>query len=154
MPHGSVIVLGGLPFEAPTLRHLVPEFGWSLQFAEDLEGLRELTANCNPIAIVIEPASLGLSCQQALTAVRQIDSRPLLIPCYRFSEVLSWPELADAGAFHALALPLDAGEVRQSLAFVWSARFRGTKAVLTMPAPEHASTEPGIPGLARMSKRA
>jgi hypothetical protein len=32
--------------------------------------------------------------------------------------------LAEAGAFHALALPFDSSEIRQSLGFVWSARLR------------------------------
>jgi hypothetical protein len=133
MTRGSLIVLGGLPFDAPALRQIAPEFGWSLELAQDLDQLRELAEVSNPIAILFEAGSLGLPCDQAVRAVREIDSRPLLIPCYRFSDVLSWPELADAGAFHALALPLDPGEVRQSLSFVWSARFRGARALLTMP---------------------
>ena len=65
MTHPSVILLGSLPFEAPALHRLVPEFGWVLETAEDLDRLRQLSAVCRPIAILFDAASLGLSWEQA-----------------------------------------------------------------------------------------
>lgn len=136
MTNGTVVLLGDLSFEAPILNRLVQEFGWSFEVAPDLGSLRKLSAARNVVAILFDPNRLGLAWQEALAEVRHIDSQALLIPCHRFSEMVDWSDLADAGAFHALALPLDPREVRQSLAFVWSARFRRSKAILTMPAAD------------------
>lgn len=42
--------------------------------------------------------------------------------CHGFAEMIDWPQVADAGAFHSLLLPFDVREVRQSLGFVWGAK--------------------------------
>src|SRR5579863_5545927 len=124
MTHGTVVLVGNLPLETPALNRLVPEFGWSLDTAHDLDQLKKLVAVHRCVAILLDPNSLGLPCKMALDAVREIDSQALLIVCHRFSGDFNWPELANAGAFHALAVPFDLNEVRQSLAFAWAARFR------------------------------
>ena len=133
MTNASVVLLGSLPLEAPELNRLVQEFGWSFETAANVDQLRDLRACRNLAAILFDASALALSWEQALRELRALDSEALLIPCHRFSDPVVWSDLVKAGAFHALAMPLDMGEVRQSLAFVWSARFRGAKNVLTMP---------------------
>ncbi len=119
------------------LADLAGEFGWSVDTATDFNGLKELRRNRNVVAILFDSRSLGLSVLQALESARAIAPQAQLIPCYRFSEVVNWPDLAEAGAFHALALPFDTREIRQSLGFVWSARLRKTANVVPMrPASE------------------
>ncbi len=140
MTHGTVVLIGDLAFETRALNRLVTEFGWSLEVVAGLDQLRELSAPGGSIAILFDAKSLGLSWDQALPLIRQIDSQALLIPCHRFSDVVNWRELADAGAFHALALPLDPGEVRQSLGFIWSARFRRAANVLSLRRAEKPDT--------------
>jgi DNA-binding NtrC family response regulator len=136
MTQRSVVLLGSLPTETPEIKSLAEEFGWRLDTAADLDQLRSLIAVRNPVAILLDPNDLGLSWDAALNSVQEIDSRPYLILCHRFSDVVDWPKLAEAGAFHALARPLDPNEVRQSLAFVWSAALRSTANILPMHRPQ------------------
>jgi DNA-binding NtrC family response regulator len=124
MTQGTVVLLGKLPVNTAPLTGLVQEFGWTLEIAPGLNEIRDLGGVRRPVAILFDAQSLGLSWREALRTIREIDSQALLIVCHRFSDVVNWSELADAGAFHALALPFDLGEVRQSLAFIWAARFR------------------------------
>jgi len=132
MTPGSVVLLGSLPAETPTLNRLVHEFGWSLDTAADFGQFRRLLTVRRPVSILLDANGLGLPCKVALDGVREIDSQALIIVCHRFSDSVDWHELAGAGAFHALALPFDSGEVRQSLAFVWAARFRRGSRSLAM----------------------
>lgn len=141
MMHGTVVLLGNLPFETPALNRLVPEFGWSLETASDLCQLRNIAAVRRPVAILLDAHTLGMPCKMALEAVREVDPSALLIVCHRFSDDLNWHELAQAGAFHALALPFNLSEVRQSLAFVWAARFRSASNVLMMPRAATATSD-------------
>lgn len=114
---------------------LAGEFGWSVAAATDFNHLRELRRDRNVVAILFDARSLGLSIPEALETARALAPQAHLIPCYRFSEVVNWPELAEAGAFHALALPFDSSEIRQSLGFVWSARLRKTANVVPLRLP-------------------
>ncbi len=137
MKQATVVLVGNPVFETAALDLLVPEFGWRFEIAADLGQLRDLVASHGPIAILFDSNSLGLSCRQALSSVRSIAPQALMIPCHRFSDLVNWPELAEAGAFHALSVPLDPAEVRQSLSFVWSARFRQSANVLPIRRAEH-----------------
>lgn len=124
MTQGTVVLLGDFPLDSAPLTGLIQEFGWTIEIAPGLNEIRGLDGVRRPVAILFDAQSLGLSWRDALRTIREIDSRALLIICHRFSDVVNWSELADAGAFHALAMPFDLGEVRQSLAFIWAARFR------------------------------
>lgn len=152
MTHGTVVMVGDLGFETRALNRLVTEFGWSLELAAGLDELRELSAVRHSIAILFDANSLGLSWEQALASLREIDSQALLIPCHRFSDAVNWRELADAGAFHALALPFDPGEVRQSLGFIWSARFRRAAQVLNMRRAEKPEAVAGSQRAGRVKR--
>ena len=84
--------------------------------------LRDLSVERNLVAVLFEPEALGLASNQALRLIREAAPKALPILCQRLSEPDVWPELAEAGAFHSLPLPLNAGEVKQSLGFVWAAK--------------------------------
>lgn len=136
MLSGRIVVLGNPPvIETVAFEKLTPEFGWSVEVAEDLNRVRSLGETGNVVAVFFEAQSLGQSWEDALRLVREAAPQALLIPCHRFSDSVNWPELADAGAFHALPVPLKSDEVRQSLSFVWSARLRRGKLV-EMPHPD------------------
>jgi hypothetical protein len=132
MAEGTVVFLGGPHIETSALGHLVPDFGWSLEIAADLDALRKLSAISSLVAVLFDAESLGLSWLHALRLVQKAASPALLIPCHRLSDKVNWPELAESGAFHALALPLDPAEVRQSLGFVSFARSRRAANVLSI----------------------
>lgn len=130
MTHSTVIFLGNAGPGIDGLEATVCEFGWTLETAADLDKLRALSEERTVIAIIFDSRSLDLRAEDALRRIRSLDSEALLIPCLRFSDSANWPDLAEAGAFHAISLPFSPGEVRQSLAFVWSARLRRTANVV------------------------
>jgi hypothetical protein len=140
MARGTIVFLGGPQVETAALGDLVPEFGWALETAAGLDGLRELSAGRNLVAVLFDAHGLGLSWKHALALVQEAASPALPIPCHRLSDRVNWPELAEAGAFHALALPFDRSEVRQSLGFVSVAGSRPGANVLSISSLQRLDT--------------
>ncbi len=132
-----VVLLGNLSTETSPLDVAVREFGWSFECTSSLADLREMSAARNVLAVLFEPLAFGNSCHEALRSVLEAAPKAHPILCHRFSETMLWPELAEAGAFHSLLLPLNIGEVRQSLGFLWAAKQHrsGKGARLHGPAP-------------------
>ena len=126
MTQGTVVLAGSLPVEHLALDILVAEFGWSLNQASSLRGLAELNADYNVVAVLFSPRSLALPWEHALRGI--LDAAPGALPilCHRFADAIDWPQVAEAGGFHSLLLPFTRGEVRQSLGFVWDAKYRAT----------------------------
>jgi hypothetical protein len=136
MTHATVVFLGGPHVQTAALGLLMPEFGWSLEIASDLDALRRFSAAGGLVAVLFDADSLGLSWPDALKLVREAAPQALLIPCHRLSDRVNWPDLAESGAFHALALPFDQSEVRQSLGFVSFARSQLAANVLSISSLE------------------
>jgi hypothetical protein len=136
MTNPTVVLLGNLSVGGPDVGDLVREFGWSIEASPSFDHLRQLSRTRSIVAVLFDSSELKLAADQALRAAHKAAPNARLISCHRFSEPVDWPVLAEAGAFHALALPLDRDEVRQSLGFVWSARLRRPANVLAMPSPE------------------
>jgi DNA-binding NtrC family response regulator len=103
---------------------LAAECGWSFEHAENLGQLREIGIERDLVAVLIDASALDLPTKHALQSVLEVLPKTLPIVCHKSSETIRWSELAEAGAFHALLLPLRASEVRQSLGFVWEAQRR------------------------------
>ncbi len=122
MPQPCVVLLGNIPADNVRLYSLAASFGWSLEKAASFASLKELAGSRAVVAVLFEASMWKLSWEEALRLV--IDAAPDALPvlCHGFADILHLPDLADAGAFHALRLPLHADEVRQSLGFVWAAR--------------------------------
>ena len=118
---------------------LAAEFGWAVQNSVSLSELQEIAAEHNIVAVLLDLETLGISGNQALQAVREVAPKALPIVCHTSSHPIHWPELAEAGAFNALLLPFHAGEVRQSMAFVWEAQQRRRAKLVSLPrrASEH-----------------
>jgi hypothetical protein len=143
--HGTVALLGNLSFEPSPLEIHVKEFGWSLENAARFERLRTTSLERHLVAVLFDPAALGMASDMALRLVRNVAPMALPILCYKFSEKISWPELAQAGCFHSLGLPLDPGEVRQSLGFVHAAENpRSAKLSFLFRLPPKLASEPSI----------
>jgi len=124
MANGVVVFLGGCCAGCPALDSIVEQFGWSLEFAPTFENLGERSGRQNIVAVFLDPGSLDLPPCEALQSAHEAAPRARQILCHRFSDTMSLPEMAEAGAFHALPLPLDPAEVRQCLGFVWAAERR------------------------------
>jgi DNA-binding NtrC family response regulator len=122
MVNGMVALLGNLNIERLAFDKVATEFDWAVDQADDLASLREMSATRDVVAVLFDARRLGVSWHDALESVLTVAPRSLPIVCPGFSDVIRWPELADAGAFHELRLPVDHGEARRSLGFVWAAK--------------------------------
>jgi hypothetical protein len=142
MTDRSIILLGDFSEDRQTLDSVASEFGWSLESIPDLNSWHTINPDRRVAAILFDAKTFGLSWKFAVRTVLEAAPEALPIVCYRFSEKIDWPELASAGAFHALVLPFDESEVRQSLGFVWAACQRASKDLfLCPPKPQKAATQ-------------
>ena len=136
MRDGTIALLGDVNIEPAVLGVLAANFSWAVDRAATLGSLRDLSATENVVAVFFEAGNLGISWNDALESVLTAAPRALPIVCTGFSESIRWPELAEAGAFHELRLPIDEGEARRCLGFIWAAK-RGDP-IARDPAPGSA----------------
>lgn len=132
MANGIVLFLGSCGGGCSALDAVVTEFGWSMEVAPTLSDLRERSTRQNIVAVLLDASSLDVSPSEALESVLEAVPRARRILCHRFSDTMSLPEMAEAGAFHTLPLPLDPAEVRQCLGFVWAAERRKPSNVVSL----------------------
>jgi DNA-binding NtrC family response regulator len=116
----AVVIVGNLPVDCLQLAEMAREFGWTLEKAPDLVTFRAASMAYDPVVVLFDSTGLQEPCQRALKIILATAPGALPIVCQRFSDGLSWPDLAEAGAFHSLRLPFDPREVHQSLGFAWS----------------------------------
>lgn len=140
MTYRTVALLGNISVDRLKLDSLVAELGCSLKRAEGFDQLRRLSINEQVVAVLVDANALHLSWIEALEFVLKAASRALPIVCHRFSDRICWPELAAAGAYHALPLPLDPGEVRQSLGFVLAAKNHHSRNVVPLLSADRAKS--------------
>jgi DNA-binding NtrC family response regulator len=120
MARETIVVLGNITNGHAAMEPLLSEFNWSLENALTLDGLADICSRQDVVAVLVDPAVVELPWKQAISAVQEAAPRALPILCHRFSEAIDWTEASAIGAFHLLGLPLDLGELRQSLGFVWA----------------------------------
>jgi len=118
MADNIIVMPGSARLDIQALQAVAGEFGWAVRVADDL---RQAGA---AQTVFFHRDALGPGCSW-LDAVRQLklalpDAK--LVACHGLWESIDWPELCDAGAFHAIGLPLNANEVRKSLGFISSAQ--------------------------------
>jgi DNA-binding NtrC family response regulator len=116
-----VVMLGfGELFET-ALSLVAQEFGWSVETVSQLEQAAAVTRNRRVAAVFFHREAFGRDCtwHDALRRIRMTFPEAHLIPCHGFSDPIDWDQLADAGAFHSLWLPLKENELRQCLGFIW-----------------------------------
>jgi hypothetical protein len=117
----TVVFLGDVSDECFALGEIARSFGWSVETARDLAQLRTLSWQRDVVAVLFDPGTLAPSASHALQLVRNAAPDALQIVCQRFSDSIPWPDLASAGAFHALRRPLSPSEFRLSLGFAFDA---------------------------------
>jgi hypothetical protein len=120
MTANLIVMPGSAKLDLKTLQAAAGEFGWSVAVAEDLRDAALAQA------VLFHRDALGPGCSwlEAVRRLRLALPRARLIACHGLAEAVDWPTLCDAGAFHALGLPLRANEVRRSLGFLSEAEKR------------------------------
>ena len=124
MPSGIVALVGDLHIDRQALDLIAADFHWSVKQFRTIHELAQANVDNNLIAVFFDAKSLSLPRERALRVILEAAPGALPILCHRFAEVVDWPQLAEAGAFHSLRFPLDLREARQTLGFVWAARRR------------------------------
>jgi hypothetical protein len=133
---GTVALLGDVSIEPAVFGALAANFNWAVDRAETFARLRAMSAARNVVAVLFDARNLGVSWNDALESVLAAAPRALPIVCTGFSEAVHWPDLADAGAFCELRVPIDEGEARRCLGFIWAAKREDQ--IQPPAAPEHA----------------
>jgi hypothetical protein len=127
----NIIVVPGLgDLDLTTLNGVAGDFGWIVQVAHDLRQTVEMWAQPGTVAVFAnhEAVGAGFSWLEIVRILRRTLPEGRLVVCHGFGDAFDWPELSAAGAFHALRLPLQEDELRQSLGFIWEAEKRLTMA--------------------------
>jgi DNA-binding NtrC family response regulator len=145
MSTGTVVLLGNLNIDRAVFDGVAAEFGWSVIQTENLKFLKEISGRKEVVAVIFDATRLDLSWQDALERVLESSPRALPIACAGFSEVIPWSELSEAGAFHELRRPIEGGEVRTSLGFVWAAKRQDTPLVSAVGSQSVAAEKSGNP---------
>jgi len=147
MINNIVVMPGPACFDLVTLQSVAKEFGWAVEVAEDLREVAAAQANRRTIAVLFHREAFGYcSWIDAVQRLKFALPEARAVAFHGFAEPIDWPGLCDAGAFHALWLPLKEDDVRQSFGFVWEAEQR-----LARPAAAKklSATQRIAPGLAR-----
>ena|SRR5579863_9739537 len=124
MTRGTVVLVGRISVEHLVPDDLAAEFGWCFQQADNLSRLAELNERHDIVTVLFSPKYLELPWDQALRCTMDAVPNALPILCHGFAEMIDWPQVAEAGAFHSLLIPLKLQELRQSLGFAKSAKRR------------------------------
>jgi hypothetical protein len=126
MTDNIIVMPGSTRPDLQALKAVAGEFGWGVDIAHDLGEIAGAQADRKTVAAFVHRDFLGreYSWVEAIRRLKLTLPGIRVIACHGFAESIDWPELCDAGAFHALWFPLKENEVRQSLGFVWGAEKR------------------------------
>lgn len=139
----TVCLLGSPCEKSLSMETLAAESGWTFEHAGDLRQLREIGAARDIVAVLIDAAMLGMRPEDAVQAVSDAAPKSLPILCHKASETIEWTELAQAGAFHALLMPLHPSEVRQTFGFISDAhRRRRVREIISRLPPRMTNNVP------------
>jgi hypothetical protein len=118
---GNIIVMpGSARLDLHALQAVAGEFGWAVKLAGDMRD----AAAAQAVLFYRDALGPGCSWVDAVRRLRLALPEARLVACHGLAESIDWPELCDAGAFHALGLPLNENEVRRSLGFIAQALTR------------------------------
>ena len=131
----NLIVMPGLArLDLKALQTVAVEFGWTVNVVHDLPDLADAQADGKTAAVFFHREAFGSNCSwfEAVRLLKLVVPGVRLVACHGFQEPIDWPELCDAGAFHALWLPLKENEVRRSLGFISEAEKRKEPALVPL----------------------
>jgi len=120
MTENIIVMPGSSRVDLPALQAIAREFGWKVDVAHDLGEVAVAQANRKTVAVLVHRDSLGRghSWPDTIRLLRRALPEGRVVACHGFAESIDWPQLCDAGAFHALWLPLRENEcVKVSVSF-------------------------------------
>jgi hypothetical protein len=138
MDETILVMPGQSQMDSSSLNVIAKEFEWSVVVAENLHEATAAQAHRKIVALLFHRDAFGPEClwTDAVRMIRCTLPDVRAVPCHGFSDAVDWPELCNAGAFHALWLPLKENEVRQSFGFVWNAEKQLANSAAGLPATD------------------
>jgi hypothetical protein len=124
MSSNLVVMPGSKRANLPPLDAVARDFGWTVG---------ALSGKTVAALISRDALGSGYSWGETLRQLRLALPHVRLITCHGFSDPIDWEELSEAGAFHAIHLPLKENELRQALGFVWEAERRSIVSIGRVP---------------------
>jgi DNA-binding NtrC family response regulator len=89
--------------------------------AADVSDLELLCRWTEVSAVLVHVPTVRMHWMQALHQVKTLAPHAHVVICHGVREANAIFDMTDAGAFHTLLVPLEQGEVRQSLGFISAA---------------------------------
>jgi DNA-binding NtrC family response regulator len=131
MASNLIVMPGTRRINFSVLQAVAGNFGWMVGSSSDTG---EVTAS-EPVAALVSRDALapGQTWAETLRQLRLALPGIRLITCHGFSDPIDWQELSEAGAFHAIHVPLKENELRQALGFVWKAERRRGDSIERLP---------------------
>jgi hypothetical protein len=138
-----LVTLAAAPLDSGILNRVARYFGWDVLHVRSLASLEPIDSS-RIAAILFDREAAGHTWLDAASSLRRMKPGVRLVACHGFFEPVPWPELAAAGVFHALRVPLIESEVHQSLGLS-GPRTGSGESVRTPCAPRHNPLTLGIP---------
>lgn len=118
MPRPCLVFLGDFSGEKIRWDDVGRHVDWTVRHEQNVDSLRELNNQFDIAGVFVECSSEGLSDVLRLQRIQAIAPQACIVAC-RPLELMEATESDSIGAFHVIGCPLDAGELRQSIGFVW-----------------------------------
>jgi hypothetical protein len=118
---GCIALWGDFSGERLSVGLIGDEFNLPVRSVFGMGDLTRLSRETGVVAVLVHPATLGMSWREALRRVRRAAPQARVAICHGVDTAGAHSEMTDAGAFGTLFLPLVRTEVRHFLGFVWAA---------------------------------
>jgi hypothetical protein len=118
MPRPCLIFLGDFSSEKIAWNDVGRHVDWIVRHEHNPDSLRELHHECEVVGVFVECSSEGLTDVLRLKRIQALAPDACVVAC-RPLDLMEATESDSIGAFHVIALPLEPGELRQSIGFVW-----------------------------------
>lgn len=120
-----IVMPGPAAINLEAVNTVARSFGWTVDIAHDIRNVIAAQSQQNTAALLFHrDAFPSCSWLDAVRLLRSTLPEVRTVACHGFSEPFDWPELSEAGAFHALWLPFKENEVQQSFGFIREAEKR------------------------------
>lgn len=125
MGEPTVVFCGNFHDQHIAWSHVTPQYGWRLCEVPSIEDLGKIADKLNVAAVFVQsdPGELA----ERIEKIRALLPNARVVFCYPHSAPMLADELVCAGAFHSIPRPLNEGDVKRCLGFVWEAWSRSAR---------------------------
>jgi hypothetical protein len=146
MTAACMALWGDFSCERLAVSSIGDEFHWSVCPVSSIGDLTRLSQDGAVVAVLVHPATLGLSWREALHYARTAAPQARVAICHGIETAEACSEMTEAGAFGTLLLPLVRIEVHHLLGFVWASLPEARRVVRETVTPLTSANDARIGG--------